>query len=46
MPPGLADLKTAMNLGDGSLAQWVKVLATRTDDLSSTPKIHTMEGEN
>lgn len=46
MPPGLADLKTAMNLGKGNLAQWVKVLATRTDDLRSTLKIHTMEGEN
>ena len=28
------------------MAQWVKGLATKPDDLSSIPGTHTMEGEN
>lgn len=28
------------------MVQWVKVLTTKPGDLSSTPKIHMVEGEN
>lgn len=31
--------------GDGGMAQWVKVIATKSDNLKLDPQIHMVEGE-
>jgi len=33
-------------LGDGEMAQWVKVLVDETDNLNSVPGTHMVEGDN
>lgn len=34
------------NEGSGKMAQWVKILAAKPDNLSSIPGTHVVEGEN
>lgn len=39
-------LSYSKKFGASKMSQWVKVLATLSDDLSSVPRIHTVQGEN